>query len=227
MSCSKKAIRATGCGSTAHTLTLLCCNWQQTHFIAYENENGKFATVLNHNPFNFSEDAVDLDASFPSLGGPVSIDWMRSAAFGATTAPGLPEMTTGLRFPLLACPACGHPEVKHSRILLALVPFMNGKRCWDGGLSNCTKWDRKAQDCTECHNWSIGSQDMTIRKMNLTISDDDDGVGYLALPGHPGPGTPRAVAKQVKLKDLVIYGGADIHLDFDKDGNLIGLEILV
>ena len=68
---------------------------------------------------------------------------------------------------------------------------------------------------------------MTIRKMNLTISDDDDGVGYLVLPDHPGPGTPRAVAKQVKLKDLVIYGGADIHLDFDKDGNLIGLEILV
>ena len=68
---------------------------------------------------------------------------------------------------------------------------------------------------------------MAIQKMNLTISDDDDDVGYLALPGHPGPGTPRAVAKQVRLKDLVTYVGADIHLDIDKDGNLIGLEVLV
>jgi hypothetical protein len=68
---------------------------------------------------------------------------------------------------------------------------------------------------------------MTISKMSLSISDDDDEVGYLVLPGHPGQGTPRAVAKRVRLKDLVTYTGADIHLDFDKDGKLIGLEILV
>ena len=68
---------------------------------------------------------------------------------------------------------------------------------------------------------------MTIQKMNLTISDDDEDVGYLALPGHPGPGAPRAVAKRLRLKELVTYAGADVHLDFDKDGKLIGLEILV
>ncbi|MDN4065774.1 MULTISPECIES: hypothetical protein [Ralstonia solanacearum species complex] len=43
---------------------------------------------LQYNPFNFSEDAVALDASFPSVGGPVSIDWMmRSAGGGATSMP--------------------------------------------------------------------------------------------------------------------------------------------
>src|SRR5262249_27860507 len=62
--------------------------------IDYENEYGKLATVLNYNPVNFSEDAVALDASFDSLGGPVSIDWMmKSALFGLTTLPGTPLFT--------------------------------------------------------------------------------------------------------------------------------------
>nr|WP_318035792.1 RHS repeat-associated core domain-containing protein [Ralstonia pseudosolanacearum] len=56
--------------------------------VEFEKENGKVATVLQYNPFNFSEDAVALDASFPSVGGPVSIDWMmRSAGGGMTSMP--------------------------------------------------------------------------------------------------------------------------------------------
>ena len=62
--------------------------------IDYEKKNGKFQTILTYNPFNFSSDAVDLDAAFESTGGPVSIDWMmRNAGFGITTLPGLPMFT--------------------------------------------------------------------------------------------------------------------------------------
>jgi uncharacterized protein YuzE len=67
---------------------------------------------------------------------------------------------------------------------------------------------------------------MTNGKMTLTISDDDEDVAYLTLPGHPGQGTPGAVAKQTRLQDLMAYAGPDIYLDFDRDGNLIGVEIL-
>jgi hypothetical protein len=63
-------------------------------------------------------------------------------------------------------------------------------------------------------------------KILLSISEDDENVAYLALPEHPGQGTLRATAKQIRLRDLMAYSGADIHLDFDKDGQLIGLEIL-
>jgi hypothetical protein len=67
---------------------------------------------------------------------------------------------------------------------------------------------------------------MTNHKMTLTISDDDEDVAYVTLPGHPGRGTPGAVVKQTKLRDLIAYAGPDIYLDFDKDRNLIGVEIL-
>ena len=109
----------------------------------------------------------------------------------------------------------------------ALLRLKTNEKLASGSKASCTKWHGKTQDCPECHCWPIGSRNMTIRKMNLTISDDDDDVGYLVLPGHPEPATPGVVAKQVRLKDLVTCVGADIHLDFDKDGNLIGLEILV
>jgi hypothetical protein len=48
----------------------------------------------------------------------------------------------------------------------------------------------------------------------------------LALPGHPGRGVPRAVAKQVRLLTLLQYVGPDIHLDLDADGHLIGIEFV-
>lgn len=67
---------------------------------------------------------------------------------------------------------------------------------------------------------------MTTGKITLTISDDDEDVAYLTLPKHPGQGTPGAVRKQTRLLDLVNYVGPDVFLDFDKDGNLIGIELL-
>jgi hypothetical protein len=63
-------------------------------------------------------------------------------------------------------------------------------------------------------------------KITLTISEDDDEVAYLELPGHPGKGVSGAVGKQIRLLDLTAYDGPDIYLDFDSKGHLIGLEIL-
>jgi uncharacterized protein YuzE len=67
---------------------------------------------------------------------------------------------------------------------------------------------------------------MAQKKFELSVSDDDPDVAYLALPGHPGRGVPRAVAKQVRLLTLLQYVGPDIHLDLDADGHLIGIEFV-
>jgi hypothetical protein len=67
---------------------------------------------------------------------------------------------------------------------------------------------------------------MAEQKISLTISADDHDVAYLYLPGHAGRGTP-AVAKQVRLSSLLTYKGPDLFLDFDADGQLVGVEVLV
>jgi uncharacterized protein YuzE len=54
-------------------------------------------------------------------------------------------------------------------------------------------------------------------------------AAYLYLKEHPPRGDQSAgcVAQTLVLEDLVPgYKGPDIHLDFDKDGVLIGMEIL-
>ncbi|MGV6851241.1 MAG: DUF2283 domain-containing protein [bacterium] len=52
-------------------------------------------------------------------------------------------------------------------------------------------------------------------------------MAYLYLPSHPGVGLPCVVASQKNLADLVDdYKGADVYLGFDKNGILIGIEIL-
>ncbi|MCE3603625.1 DUF2283 domain-containing protein [Massilia sp. P8910] len=76
---------------------------------------------------------------------------------------------------------------------------------------------------------------MNTRKMELIILEDevdedgevdDSQVAYLMLPDHPGPNTVNCVFKTTRLLDLVQYDGAEIYLDFDKNGRLIGIEIL-
>jgi Protein of unknown function (DUF2283) len=63
-------------------------------------------------------------------------------------------------------------------------------------------------------------------RMTLEISVDDEDVAYLTLPDHQGRGTPGVTVKQTRLRDLMAYSGADLYLDFDKDGKLIDVEIL-
>ncbi len=62
--------------------------------------------------------------------------------------------------------------------------------------------------------------------INFKLSEDDEAVAYLMLPGHSGAGIFGAVAKQVQLSTILDYKGADIYLDLDENGRLVGIEIL-
>jgi uncharacterized protein YuzE len=67
-----------------------------------------------------------------------------------------------------------------------------------------------------------------MKRLEL-VGDGTAGVAYLYLKQHPkrGPGSAGCVANTVVLEDLIpSYQGPDIHLDFDKNGVLIGLEIV-
>lgn len=73
---------------------------------------------------------------------------------------------------------------------------------------------------------------MADGKIELVVyeADDkegDDDVAYLTLPDHPGRATRGCVAKQTRLYDVIQYNGPDILLDFDKNGRLIGVEVLM
>ena len=67
---------------------------------------------------------------------------------------------------------------------------------------------------------------MAYGKIELTVSEDDE-VGYLSLPAHPG--TKTGVVKNcIELRHLVAdYKGPELVLDFDAAGVLIGVEILM
>jgi hypothetical protein len=67
---------------------------------------------------------------------------------------------------------------------------------------------------------------MANGSIELKISDDDDDVGYVSLPDHPGS-KAGVVRKSVQLRDfLPDYEGPDLVFDFDEAGKLIGIEIL-
>jgi uncharacterized protein YuzE len=61
------------------------------------------------------------------------------------------------------------------------------------------------------------------------VTDLSADAAYLYLKQHPDLGRDRAgcVANTVVLEDLIPgYQGPDINLDFDRNGVLIGLEII-
>jgi hypothetical protein len=63
---------------------------------------------------------------------------------------------------------------------------------------------------------------MATRKLDLKAGD----VAYVSLPGHRHE--HGSVSKMVNLDDLMPdYHGPRIHFDFDADGQLLGIEILV
>ncbi|WP_194207527.1 DUF2283 domain-containing protein [Superficieibacter sp. 1612_C1] len=67
---------------------------------------------------------------------------------------------------------------------------------------------------------------MSKAKMQLESNKDGD-IAYLFLPKHPGKGTPGITAKQISLHSIINdYQGPEIILDFDKDGEIIGMEFL-
>lgn len=68
---------------------------------------------------------------------------------------------------------------------------------------------------------------MSDAKIVLNVSEEDEDVAYLMLPKHPGKGVQHAIRKQVRLSDCLDYSGPDLYLDFDNEGTLVGIEILL
>jgi hypothetical protein len=67
---------------------------------------------------------------------------------------------------------------------------------------------------------------MESGRLRLEISKDDSNVGYLYLPTFPVK-SEGCVAKLISLHELIKnYKGIPIYLDFDKNDNLVGIEII-
>ena len=68
---------------------------------------------------------------------------------------------------------------------------------------------------------------MSDQKSTELRWDETEGVGYLSLPDHPGPGTPGCVKRSVDLAALAPdFKGPQLILDLDDDNRVIGIEIL-
>lgn len=65
---------------------------------------------------------------------------------------------------------------------------------------------------------------MEEKKIRVQFADEEARTAYVALPGHRSE--PGIVAKTVLLDELLKYTGPQVHLDLDKEGRLIGIEIL-
>lgn len=65
------------------------------------------------------------------------------------------------------------------------------------------------------------------KKIVLELSKNDDQVGYLYLPKHPKSVVYGIVKKTISVNELIQgYKGIPLNFDFDKDGDLIGIEIV-
>jgi len=62
--------------------------------------------------------------------------------------------------------------------------------------------------------------------IRLKISESDSAVGYVYLENTEDR-QERKVSKTIALKDVVQgYDGIPVYLDFNKNGDLIGIEIV-
>lgn len=68
---------------------------------------------------------------------------------------------------------------------------------------------------------------MTEKASTSLRWDEAEGVGYLRLPDHPGPGTSGCVKRSVDLAALApALEGPQLILDLDEHDRVIGIEIL-
>lgn len=66
------------------------------------------------------------------------------------------------------------------------------------------------------------------KEFRLYTLDDDPDTAYLAFPDHPGRGKHGVVNRVVRVQEVLEnYQSADISLDFDEQGQVIGIEILI
>jgi hypothetical protein len=69
---------------------------------------------------------------------------------------------------------------------------------------------------------------MTEKRTRIRMKSTDPDSAYIYLPGNPDPPQYGIVAKTLSLDDLIVdFKGPRIHLDFNKEGVLIGIEILI
>lgn len=68
---------------------------------------------------------------------------------------------------------------------------------------------------------------MKSKKIKLEVSEEEGLVAYLSLPKHPKKTIHGIVKKTVSLHDIIEnYNGISVYLDFDENGDLIGIEII-
>ena len=68
---------------------------------------------------------------------------------------------------------------------------------------------------------------MSDKKIRAKITGADSETAYIALPGYPAAPQSGAIAKTICLDDVIDgFKGPRIQLDFNRDGVLIGIEIL-
>jgi hypothetical protein len=64
-------------------------------------------------------------------------------------------------------------------------------------------------------------------RLTQTAKVESD-AAYIALPGHPEQLVYGIVSRTISLDDVIDgFKGPRVNLDFNKDGVLIGIEILV
>lgn len=69
---------------------------------------------------------------------------------------------------------------------------------------------------------------MAMKKIRVKMNGEDSDTAYIALPGYPHQLQYGVVSKTICLDDVLdSFKGPRINLDFNKDGVLIGIEILV
>lgn len=62
------------------------------------------------------------------------------------------------------------------------------------------------------------------KKIRVQYEGEDAHTAYVALRGHRSE--PGIVSKTIILNDVLDFKGPHVHLDLDKEGRLIGIEIL-
>jgi hypothetical protein len=75
---------------------------------------------------------------------------------------------------------------------------------------------------------SAGVSPVAANLIRVSLVGDDARTAYIALPGYPENVVPGVVSRTLNLTDLVKgYVGPRVHLDFNVEGVLIGIEVLV
>ena len=69
---------------------------------------------------------------------------------------------------------------------------------------------------------------MAAPLIRVRLVGENSHTAYIALPGNPEDPVPGIVSRTLNLNDLVQdCSGPRVYLDFNAEGTLIGIEVLV